>query len=154
VKLRPLHSPSRRGNRGRAAGRAVWFRGLHLAIALGAGALIAAAIAAQSPQSRTNSPSRGTVSFQVDRLPDANDVMEIQEQQKSRDASYAAANAERKKEISDESAKLLKLAADLKAEVESTPKDTLSLNVIRQADEIEKLARGVKEKMKQSAAAK
>jgi hypothetical protein len=36
----------------------------------------------------------------------------------------------------------------LKAEVEKTDKDTLSLNVIRKADEIERLARSVKEKMK------
>ena len=36
----------------------------------------------------------------------------------------------------------------LKAEVDKTNKDMLSLNVIRKADEIEKLAHNVKEKMK------
>jgi hypothetical protein len=36
----------------------------------------------------------------------------------------------------------------LKAEVDKTNKDMLSLNVIRKADEIEKLAHDVKEKMK------
>ncbi len=62
-----------------------------------------------------------------------------------------AANVERKKQIADDSAKLLKLATDLKAEVDKTNKDTLSLNVIRKADEIEKLAHDVKEKMKLTA---
>ena len=57
-----------------------------------------------------------------------------------------AANAERKKQINADSAKLLKLATELKAEVDKTNKDTLSLGVIRKADEIEKLAHSVKEK--------
>ena len=68
-----------------------------------------------------------------------------------RKQSYAAANAERRKQIADDSAKLLKLATDLKAEVDKTSKDTLSVNVIRKADEIEKLAHSVKEKMKPAA---
>ena len=43
---------------------------------------------------------------------------------------------------------LLELATQLKDEVDKTSKDTLSLNVIRKAESIEKLAHGVKEKMK------
>jgi len=42
------------------------------------------------------------------------------------------------------------MALALKAEVDKTTKDTLSLNVIKKADQIEKLAKSVKEKMKQS----
>jgi hypothetical protein len=61
-----------------------------------------------------------------------------------------AINGQRKMQIADESAKLLKLATDLKAEVDKTTKDTLSLTVIRKADEIEKLAHSVKETMKVS----
>jgi hypothetical protein len=57
-----------------------------------------------------------------------------------------AANAQRKKQIADDSARLLQLATDLKAEVDKTDKDTLSLTVIRKADEIEKLAHSVKER--------
>ena len=64
---------------------------------------------------------------------------------------FTAANAERKKQIADDSTKLLKLATDLKTEVDKTTKDTLSLNVIRKADEIEKLAHDIKEKMKLTA---
>ena len=57
--------------------------------------------------------------------------------------------SQRRKQISAESTQLLTMAVDLKAEVEKTNKDTLSLNVIRKADAIEKLAKTVKEKMKQ-----
>lgn len=78
---------------------------------------------------------------------DANQQMEMRDQQ-TKKQNFEAANAERQKQISDDSAKLLKLATDLKAEVDKTNKDTLSLNVIRKAEEIEKLAHNVKEKMK------
>jgi len=61
----------------------------------------------------------------------------------------AEADSDRKKQISDESTRLLAMAIALKAEVDKTTKDTLSLSVIRKADEIEKLAKTVKEKMKQ-----
>ncbi|MGO9339458.1 MAG: hypothetical protein ACLPY1_18320 [Terracidiphilus sp.] len=81
------------------------------------------------------------------RLPDANDQMKMREQQ-SEKQNVEAANVERKRQIAEDSTKLLKLAADLKAEVDKTSKDTLSLNVIRKADEIERLAHDVKEKMK------
>jgi len=79
--------------------------------------------------------------------PDANAQMVMREQQ-AKTQNYAAANAERKKQIADDSERLLKMATDLKAEVDKTNKDTLSLNVIRKAGEIEKLAHNVKEKMK------
>ena len=79
--------------------------------------------------------------------PDANQRMMMHEQQ-AKKQNFEAANAERRKIIADESALLLKLATDLKTEVDKTSKDTLSLSVIRKADVIEKLARDVKEKMK------
>jgi hypothetical protein len=88
----------------------------------------------------------------LNQAPDANTQMQMRDQQ-AKQQSYAAANAERKKQIADDSAKLLKLATDLKAEVDKTTKDTLSLNVIRKADEIERLAHSVKEKMKLTAGA-
>jgi hypothetical protein len=62
----------------------------------------------------------------------------------------STADSDKKKQIVDESAELLNMALALKAEVDKTTKDTLSLNVIKKADEIEKLAKSVKEKMKQS----
>ncbi len=81
------------------------------------------------------------------RLPDKNSQVEMQEQ-KSKKQSYEIANAARNKQIADDAARLLQLATELKAEVDKTNKETLSLNIIRKADMIEKLAHGVKEKMK------
>lgn len=81
--------------------------------------------------------------------PDANAQMQMRNQQTAKQ-NFDAANEERKKQIANDSAKLLKLATDLKTEVDKTNKDTLSLNVIRKAEEIEKLAHDVKEKMKLS----
>ncbi len=49
-------------------------------------------------------------------------------------------------EILDETANLLKLANTLKAEVDKTTQDTLSLAVIREAGEIEKLAHKMRTK--------
>ncbi len=60
------------------------------------------------------------------------------------------ADGQRRKQISVESSQLLAMAVDLKAEVDKTNKDTLSLTVIRKADAIEKLAKTVREKIKQS----
>src|SRR6185437_9948241 len=67
------------------------------------------------------------------------------------DAQRKTSSAENAKQklIADQSAQLLAMALALKAEVDKTTKDTLSLNVIKKADEIEKLAKSVKEKMKQ-----
>lgn len=59
-------------------------------------------------------------------------------------------NLDRQKKLVDDTAKLVSLANELKVEVDKSNKDTMSLDVIRKADEIEKLARSVKEKMKGS----
>ena len=83
----------------------------------------------------------------ITRAPDANEQNDIN-QQKTQQQNFEAINVERKKQIADDSARLLKLAVDLKAEVDKTTKDTLSISVIRKADAIEKLAHEVKEKMK------
>ena len=45
--------------------------------------------------------------------------------------------------------RLYQLTQELKAEVAKSNKDTLSLSVIKKADEVEKLARSVKERMRQ-----
>jgi len=83
----------------------------------------------------------------INQAPDPNAQMQMRGQQGNQQG-FAVANAERWKQISIESDQLLTLAIALKAEVDKTNKDTLSLNVIRKADEIEKLAHNVKEKMK------
>lgn len=57
-------------------------------------------------------------------------------------------NEARQEEIVKDTNKLLALATELKADVDKTNKDTLSIDVIKKADEIEKLARTVRDKMK------
>jgi hypothetical protein len=52
------------------------------------------------------------------------------------------------RQIATDSAELLRLATELKAEVDKTNTDTLSILVVRKAGEIEKLARSVKQKGK------
>lgn len=56
--------------------------------------------------------------------------------------------AERHQRIVADTAKLQELSNQLKAEVDQAPKDQLSLDVIRKASEIEKLAHDLKQWMK------
>jgi len=58
------------------------------------------------------------------------------------------ANQERQAAIKRDTDKLLKLATELKDYVDKTNESVLSLDVVKKADEIEKLAHSVKEKMK------
>lgn len=83
----------------------------------------------------------------VIRLPDKNDQSEMQDQ-KAKNKKYEIANAARKKQLADDAALLLQLARELNAEIDKTGEATLSLDEMRKADTIEKLAHGVKEKMK------
>jgi nitric oxide reductase activation protein len=64
------------------------------------------------------------------------------------DAQARVRNVERQKQLVADAEKLLDLANELKTDVDKSTKDTLSLDVIRKADEIEKLAHTVKEKMR------
>ena len=57
-------------------------------------------------------------------------------------------NIDRQKKLVEDTTKLLALANELKVAVDKSNKDTLSLDVVRKADEIEKLAHSVKERMK------
>jgi len=54
----------------------------------------------------------------------------------------------REDQLAVDSAKLLQLATELKAAVDKSTKDQLSITVIKKADEVEKLARKVREEMK------
>lgn len=62
---------------------------------------------------------------------------------------HSLAVQERQKKMLEDADKLLVMAQQLKVSVDKTSRDELSLRVIHQADEIEKLARQVKDRMKQ-----
>jgi nitric oxide reductase activation protein len=73
--------------------------------------------------------------------PDPTDPHRAEQQEKLR-------NNDRQKRLVADTDKLLALATDLKAQVDKSTKDTLSVDVIKKAEEIEKLAHSVKERMK------
>jgi hypothetical protein len=106
-----------------------------------------APVVGSEPPQATQQPNgpRNLPEF-INRLPDTNDEARMH-QDKTGQANFDAANAQRKKEVSEDTAKLVKLANDLKAEIDSTDKDTLSVSAIKKAEAIEKLAKSLKQKM-------
>jgi oligoribonuclease NrnB/cAMP/cGMP phosphodiesterase (DHH superfamily) len=60
------------------------------------------------------------------------------------------ANLERQAALKKDTDKLVTLAEELKDYVDKSNENVLSLNVLKKAEEIEKLARSVKDKMKGS----
>ena len=120
-------------------------------VAFGSGAIaVHAQLPTQSPaRGQSNQPSMPTLDSDGrgsregrDGSP-GNELTLIQEAQRVK----AMANS-RQKRIVDDTAKLLQLATELKAAVDKSTKDQLSLDVIRKAEEIEKLARDVKQRMR------
>ena len=63
------------------------------------------------------------------------------------DAAKKAAR-ERVAALKNDTDKLLKLSVELKAYVDKSDENVLSLDVIKKAEEIEKLAKSVKDKMR------
>jgi hypothetical protein len=95
---------------------------------------------AQSTESQAGAPPAA-----VNAASGANAQAALPDQTAKREVNDASIDP-RKKQIADDSANLLKLANGLKAEVDKTTQDTLSLTVIRQATEIEKLAHKMRTK--------
>jgi hypothetical protein len=60
------------------------------------------------------------------------------------------AQTPQQKQLADDTARLEALANELKAELDKSGKDTLSLSVIRKAEQVEKLAHKVRSEMKSS----
>lgn len=83
-------------------------------------------------------------------LPAAAYPLQPQSEQEIQDRLIKEANKKRQEDIRNDTAKLFQLATELKAAVEKSNEHVLSLDVVRKADEVEKLAKRVKEKMKQS----
>lgn len=60
-----------------------------------------------------------------------------------------ALNKDRAERIKRDTDKLYQLSTELKQYVDKTNENVMSLDVIRKADEVEKLAKSIKERMKQ-----
>ena len=65
-----------------------------------------------------------------------------------RERQMKARDLERQKQLVADTERLLQLATQLHNDVAKTNKDILSLDVVKRADEIERLAHAVKERMK------
>jgi hypothetical protein len=65
-------------------------------------------------------------------------------------ADTAKPMSPKQKQLTDDTAKLQVLANELKAEMDKSNKDTLSLSVIKKAEAVEKLAHKVEDEMKAS----
>jgi hypothetical protein len=85
----------------------------------------------QAPQPSTGTPSQAAASAPS---PVGSDGV----------VSKAGTDEDRKKQLADQCAELLKMATALKAEVDKSTKDQLSVSVVRKAGEIEQMARKVR----------
>ncbi len=105
--------------------------------------VLAAQSSVQSPmQSPTQIPRLGS-------LPGANSDDRDNEQRAKLERDLAKkANRDRQAQLQRDTDSLLKLANELKQYVDKSNENTLSLDVVKKAEEIEKLAHSVKEKMK------
>ena len=106
-------------------------------------ALAFPAIAQQNPGGPPPPPER-----RGDFNPPVTDADEAQARMTSEAAKKAA--KERIAALKNDTDKLLKLSVELKQYVDKSNENVLSLDVVKKADEIEKLAKSVKEKMKGS----
>ncbi|HEX6495273.1 MAG TPA: hypothetical protein VF018_07320 [Acidobacteriaceae bacterium] len=109
----------------------------------GAGPHTIAAAQLQQPQTPSlQQPAGGPPNFGEPSNP--GDPMERMRQEKMEKAR----NTDRQKQLEKDTDKLLSLAKELKEEVGKSNADTLSVDVVKKAAEIEKLAKSVKERMR------
>ncbi len=70
-------------------------------------------------------------------------------QESAHAALIRQANEQRHRRMLDDANKMVQLSNELKADVEKTQKDELSVEVLKKAAEVEKLAHDVQQRMKQ-----
>jgi hypothetical protein len=110
---------------------------------------------AQQIEGTTGIPSRDITSWPpinplANRTADANRIMEDSMKLRENQKRLEQLNLQRHKEMTSDTEKLLALANQLKAETDKGAKDSLSMESVREAEQIEKLARTVREKMRAS----
>jgi hypothetical protein len=90
-------------------------------------------------------PAQSARALQLDRPQPQSDAEKEMMNRQLREA-----NKKRQQDIRNDTDKLFQLAGELKSAVDKTNENLLSLEVVRKADEVEKLAKRVKEKMRDS----
>lgn len=93
-------------------------------------------------------PALGQDGAQVPRLGANPDDHEDEVRAKLEKDMTKKLNHERQVQLQRDTESLLKLATELKKYVDKSNENTLSVEVVKKAEEIEKLARSVKDKMK------
>ncbi len=83
----------------------------------------------------------------INRHPDANRVMEDAMKTQEAEKRLKALNVQRQKQMTTDAAKLVVLAQELEKETNGGGGPSMSAVDLRKAEQIEKLARGVREKM-------
>jgi hypothetical protein len=84
----------------------------------------------------------------ANRTADANRIMEDSMQTPEARKRLEQLNVLRQKEMTDETARLVRLANEVKAETDKSATDSLTVVELRKVELIEKLAKSVREKMK------
>jgi hypothetical protein len=102
--------------------------------------LLLLAVLGCAPLVRSQAPSSTDPQFRTRRS--AEEVKRDNERMK-------AMNTDRAKRIKRDTDKLLQLATELKEYVDKTNENVMSVDVIRKAEEVEKLAKTIREKMKE-----
>ena len=69
---------------------------------------------------------------------------------KSEQGGAAPVMSEKQKKLLEDTDKLVQMAAELKVSVDKSNKNELSLDVVRKAEAVEKLARSVKERIREA----
>lgn len=112
-------------------------------------AVSSAAFSQTVPQAQVSQPppKHTILDPAANRPPDANDIMLLREQQAKR-KNFNAANLERKRQLNEDSALLLKLVGELNTEIGKTTNESVSPELMRKIEDIERLAHNVQEKMK------
>jgi len=112
-----------------------------------AAAIILTAISGNSQSSPPPRTPHPILLPEANHLPDVNDQLKLH-QQNVKQQNFAVANAERKRQIDDETGKLLILAKDLKSKMDKLGDEPMPPVLVKEASVIEILANDVKVKMK------
>lgn len=116
---------------------------------LGRGTWVVEAQKNQDPMQQVNQDPMTPSTTKPGGMPsDEIDTMDARTHERMNTERLKALNDSRHKRLEDDASKLLALSTELKSDVEKANKDELSLDVMRKAAEIEKLAHDVQSRMK------
>jgi hypothetical protein len=126
-----------------------WRSFVCLGILAWSASLFVHAQATQGPPSAETQPKQSpdAVDPSANRPLDANQLMRLKDQQAKR-KGYDSANMERKRQLTEDSTRLLKLVGELRDEMANVSSDAEGVTLIRKIEEIERIAHNVQQKMK------